>query len=321
MKEIIYLDTELMNSLLAQIDEGLTQSFILESSSEEKDGESIQTGTGKKAGLQAGLKVSTGSLPGGEFSLGANTENSGNESNSYSKTILEGQRDILNKAFHDYALELLIEKLSERRLLVDNEKLEEGSMYIGDSTYRFYDFQLISNASNSRLMKNLIMAEYTQTGLSLDEAKRISKKSRSKLNDSEKLLRPTAEKMIQAEQETKPIVNVMDTLSELSDFSSTLLENLVIIKTGDKIGLLKKEMLRESSESLSFRTDKGRRVKYLVRIIGKKDIVYDGADNFPDFFEEDLDTIPSIMLDIILGSFNIIKKGDILVSPVAIYYE
>jgi hypothetical protein len=28
-----------------------------------------------------------------------------------------------------------------------------------------------------------------------------------------------------------------------------------------------------------------------------------------------------MMIDIILGSFNIIEKGDLLVTPIAIYYE
>ena len=35
MKEIIYLDTEIMNSMLAQLDEGIVNSFSLEQSNQE----------------------------------------------------------------------------------------------------------------------------------------------------------------------------------------------------------------------------------------------------------------------------------------------
>lgn len=319
MKEIIYLDTEIMNSLLAQLDEGITKSFTLESLSEKTDGESVRTEKGKESSLTAGMKINTGMFPGGEFSLGADKKNSGNESNNYSKSILEGQKDILNKAFHDFSLDLLIEKLKDKKLLNDNENLKESDLHLGESKYRFYDFDLIKRSLDSQFMEKILLNDVENLDMSYDAAKKILKKPNTPTQDQEK--RKLAEYICNTYETTKSSVSTINLLNEMSGFSSRLLEKLVVIKASDKIGLLKKEMLRESVESLTFRTDKNRKIKYLVRILGKKEIVYDGINNSPNFDLDSLDIIPTMMLDIILGNFNIIKQGDVLVTPIAIYYE
>ena len=103
MKEIIYLDTEIMNSMIAQLDEGIVNSFTLEEANQESKTEGQQTVRGKNAGLRGSVNASTGLLPGGGLKLDASLGNNGNESTNESRTILEGQKDILNKAFHDHA--------------------------------------------------------------------------------------------------------------------------------------------------------------------------------------------------------------------------
>ncbi|MBB4826341.1 hypothetical protein HNO89_003600 [Sporosarcina luteola] len=156
MKEIIYLDIDLMNSMLAQLDEGLINSYSLEQHSQETDNELSESTRGKKAGLSGEVNVGTGALTGGTLSFGANLGNEGTERQAYSKSILEGQNHILNKAFHDYALEVLIAKLEEEVLLVTEQDCAEGDLYLSESTYRFYDFGLISKAKNSELMQKLL---------------------------------------------------------------------------------------------------------------------------------------------------------------------
>ncbi|MET3658325.1 DUF6414 family protein [Sporosarcina psychrophila] len=318
MKEIIYLDTELMNSLLAQLDEGLVKSFSLESSDQESESESIQSTRGKSAGVTGDLKVGTGIFPGGSLRLRTSLGNNGNESENLSKTILEGQKDILNKAFHDYALELLTKKLNEKDLLVEDEIFEEGDLHLGESTFRFYDFDLIKKSVDPSAIEKIMLFGVSNSGMSLKSAKEIVKKA--KPTAKERSLIETAEAVVEAHESAKPTIEMMKNLNNLSSFASILLENLTIIKTNNKIGLLKKEFLRESVESLTFRVNKSRQVKYLVRIVGAKKLVHNGL-NTPLFQENDLDVIPTMVLDIILGSFNIISEGDLLVTPIAIYYE
>ena len=316
MKEIIYLDTEIMNSMLAQLDEGIVNSFTLEQSNQESETEGQQTIRGKSAGLSGSLNVNSGFFPGGGLSLGASLGDSGNESTSEARTILEGQKDILNKAFHDYALELLTKRLVVDKLLVDGPDFKEGDLFIGESSYRFYDFNLLKKAIDYNFIKDALLSEIDE--LDYEEAKKnISKKN---ITGKERTQMEKAQKIMATHKEVRSILKVLKQLNSLSVFASNLLEDLSVIKTVNTIGLLKRKYLRESPESLSFRTDKSRKIKFLIRVIGKKEIVYDGF-NIPQFQEEELDMIPNIMLDIILGSFKIIQKGDFIVTPIAIYYE
>src|SRR5690625_2392435 len=144
MKEIIYLDTEIMNSLLAQLDEGLVENFSIEQSNQLSEGEEIKTtrekdswisgglrlGTGALAGgegikttrekdslITSGWRLGTGAIPGGELDFSTKLGRIGNESEKYLKGILEGQKDILNKAFHDHALNVLLKKLEQKNLI------------------------------------------------------------------------------------------------------------------------------------------------------------------------------------------------------------
>lgn len=319
MKEIIYLDTNIMNSMLAQLDEGLINSFSLEQSDQEMEGEVSQSTRGKKAGLTGGIGVNTGMLPGGSLNFKGSIGNSGNESESYSKTILEGQKDILNKAFHDHALNLLTQKLTDFDLLNETDDLKEGDLHKGESKYKFYDFDLIKKSMDPELMSNIMLHEVNMLDMSISEAKKIV--SKSNRNANERGLLETAREIVETHQEVDKIIKFYETMNNFSQYASNLLENLTVVKADNKIGLLKKEYLRESVESLTFRTDKSRNIKFLVRIIGKKDIVFNGFNQPVMANMNDLDTIPNMMLDIILGSFNIIEEGDLLVTPIAIYYE
>lgn len=318
MKEIIYLDTDLMNSMLAQLDEGLVNSFSLEEASQDLETEGQQSTRGKNAGLRGRLSVNTGFLPGGSVSLDGSVGNSGNETTHESRTILEGQKDVLNKAFHDYALEVLSEKLLDKDLLSHEMDLMEGDIFLGEARYRFYDFNLLKKAMDHKFMGQLLLKDIEKLDLSLNEARKILNKPNPNAKEREKL--SSASDVVNAHDTATPIIEIFEKLNILSSFASNLLEDLAIIKTDRNIGLLKKKYLRESSEALSFRTDNSREVKYLMRVIGRKEEIYTG-ENLPIFQENDLDVIPNMMLDLILSSFNIVKKGDLIVTPIAIYYE
>jgi hypothetical protein len=319
MKEIIYLNTDIMNSMLAQLEEGLIVNYALEQNTQESETEGQQSIRGKRAGFSGQVKAGTGALPGGTLQVGANFGNDGSESSNESRTILEGQKDILNKAFHDYTLELLTNKLVENDLLThDEENVKEGDLYLGESTYRFYDFNLLSKAMDFNAMEQIMLADIKSIDLPLKEARKILSKPNPNARERELLIE--AQLVVDTHENAKPIVDIFQILNQFSSFASQLLEDLTVVKAGNKIGLLKKEYLRESAESLSFRTDNSRKIKYLVRVIGKKDVVYNGT-NIPLFAEEDIDKIPNLMMDMILGSLNIIKKGDLIVTPLAIYYE
>lgn len=304
--------------MLAQLDEGLISNFSIEKVDQETTNSSLQSNKGKNSGVTANLKFDTGLFPGGSVGVGASLGNSVGESENFSKTILEGQRDILNKAFHDYALELLIDKLESKNLFSNGENFKEGDLYIEESTFRFYDFNLLSNAMDLESMSSFMRLEIEDLDMNYDQAKKILAKSNPNAKERENL--ENARTIVKVIESTQPILRIFKQINTFGNLASKLLNELTIIKANNKIGLLKKEYLRESTESLSFRTDHSRKVKMLIRIIGKKERLVTG-DNIESFAVDGLDMIPNVMLDILLGSFEIIKVGDLLVTPVAIYYE
>ena len=317
MKEIIYLDTEIINSMLAQLDEGIVNSFVMESSSQETQGEETQSTFGKDASMSARLKLSTGILPGGSVTFGGNSGEKGVESEKISSTILEGQKDILNKAFHDYSLEILINKLYENGLL-NSGNLKEGDLLLTESSFRYYDFELLKNSMNPDVAKKIMTIDIEQIPLTLAEANKIVNKTNPTAKDRDKMA--DAQKVVDTHEQVAPIIALYEQLSTLGQYASEMLPSQSVIKADSYIGITKSKFLKESPEALVFRTDNTRKAKILFRVIGRKNNVFNGF-NLGNFSEQDIDKLPNLMLDIILGSFGIIKKGDTLVTPIAIYFE
>lgn len=316
MKEIVYLDTDLMNSMLAQLEEGLITTISLEQNSQESETEGQQTTRGKNAGLNGQVKVGTGIFPGGELRLGASLGNNGNESTNESRTILEGQKDILNKAFHDYALEILIQRLEDSGRLKTGDDLKEGDLCMIESPYKFYDFELIQNLLDIEKIQKMLSSSFDEDDLA--EAKKILKKTTPNAGNREK--REWAATVVKTHENASAIAKSFRQMEMLSTYFTHALKGLSIVKAGNKIGVVKKDCLRESPVSLSLRPDKSRNIKILMRCIGIKGGVYTGQDK-PELQPQDFDAIPNMIFDIMLGSFNILKQGDALVTPIAIYYE
>jgi hypothetical protein len=321
MKEIIYLDTDLINSMLAQLDEGIINSFSLEENTQESETEGQQTARGKKAGIKGHVKLSTGILPGGELMLGSNLENNGNELSSTSTTMLEGQKDILNKAFHDYTLDILQEKLVEEGLLNSGPDFKEGDLHLGEDTFKFIDFDLMKNVIDHQALKEIMMFTENSPILDLNEAiEIIQRKRKGKQLPTDQNKVEMAEIMQERYESLLPVINLFKVLETFNGYAAKTFGDSAIIKAGNKIGFLKKNFLKDSSVALSFRTDKSRNVKFLVRIIGIKETVYNEL-NMPKLGTNDLDKIPNMIFDVLLGTFDIITPGDVLVTPIAIYFE
>jgi hypothetical protein len=231
---------------------------------------------------------------------------------------LEGQRDILNKAFHEHALEVLIARLEENDFLVSKQECVEGDLCLNESTYRFYDFELLSKATNVELMQKLLFDDIEDIDMSLKKAQGLMNKPNP--NAKERELLRDAEKVVGTHEKHAPTIKMINQLNLLATYGSSLLAGLTLIKADNTVGLLKNEFLRESVESLTFRTNRNRKVKFLVRVTGKKEKVFNGF-NMVLSKGDDLDFLPGMMLDVILGSFDIIKNGDIQVTPIAIFYE
>ncbi|WP_204378357.1 hypothetical protein, partial [Geobacillus proteiniphilus] len=107
-----------------------------------------------------------------------------------------------------------------------------------------------------------------------------------------------------------------------SSYANSFLGNYSIIKAANTFQLIDKGMLREVPTALSIRSASARRAKILFRVIGKRDIIYNNDDLGGVLGElQDFTQLANFMFDLILGSFQILKPGDYIATPIAIYYE
>ena len=116
MKEIIYLDTKLVNSLLAQLNEGLINKLI------QQNGESTGNQETKTESNQHQVSGSVG-VP-GTVNFGANyTEG---EATAHQQTFLKNTQKLIETALDDYSLDILI------NTLVSEEKIKDTNYKDGD---------------------------------------------------------------------------------------------------------------------------------------------------------------------------------------------
>ena len=153
MKEIIYLDTESVNSLLAQLDQGVTNEFMIEEGSSISRSSTQTTDLGMDGGVEGGIKLDTGMFPGGSLNFNVRRGDRQNEGEISSVQVTDGQKDLLNKQFHDYSLDILIHKLRKRKLVNDTDEIKEGDIIQSEGRFEFYDFSLINKASNANIWK------------------------------------------------------------------------------------------------------------------------------------------------------------------------
>lgn len=319
MKEIIYLDTDLINSLLAQLDKGLITSFSAEQNTQEGLSEGQQSGYTKQGIVKGGVQV--GGIIFGKAGVDSQVGTTSTETENTSRTFLEGEKDILNKAFHDYSLNILEQKLTDKNILKHGPNFNEGDIHLGEATYQYYDFNLINKIVDVEAFSEIMSFGETKFVLSMEEAFKINTKKTNKNTSTLELAKITeAKAMIEKYEQMRPLLRDIKQMEIYSSFANKFFGESSIIKMGNKVGLLKKEYLREGSESLSLRTDDSRKIKFLVRILGVKKEIYDG--NSDELFNpSEINLIPNMIFDVILGSMQIVKVGDVLVTPLAIYYE
>lgn len=328
MKEILYYDEETLNSVLSQFGQGIIKSLQMEQN--ETSSDTLMTSEDGKidSGLSMSLKLSSGALPGGEVNLGGKFGGQSGVSFGSSQTLSEGQRDVIEKIFHDHALDLLLEKLHEKYSLSTNSTtLFEGDFTYVKGNYRFYDFELLTKISNPEILKNIMKIgddsvkenerdKIIKFGKKV-EAGDIKRLTKNEVDNQEEYL--AKYQSILTEQAADSAFTMINTLSK---YTNEVMSGLILFKIGNYIVIGHKDKMRMASEALSFRADSsGRELKVLGKVIGKKDENYDLGNLLADFNPVDFDKIPSIMLDLLLKSLDISKTGDILIDPIAIYYE
>ena len=296
MKEIIYLDTKLVNSLLAQQNSGLITKLVNEDgeSDARAEGSTEQTTTSSDVGLSALLKAA------GSYS---NTN-----VDSYNFVFSKSNKNLVETALDDYSLDLLITGL-ETKELIKHSDYQDGDLISVSGELTVFNFEQLAETSDLEEIEFLLPG--------YDEFKSLQLELR-KIKGKDKHL-PRI-KQIQEELSMNGWNN-FKTMKHVSSYLTKLLPETNLIKISNTFSILPLEFLRVQSVQLSFMQLGKRKIKML----GICSSTFD--EQIPSDFSHMKDSnlmlkyAPTTILNIMLGSFGMVNKDDHLVRPIAIYFE
>ena len=128
MKQFLYLDTDIVNSIIAQADQGLIQSSVSETSAT-----TTNTNT-----LNGGIE-GTALIGGSAFKLAKAEANiKANIAGSLNNTLSSTSHDIISKTLHDAAFDIAYSQISPYHAKPNDQEADEYGRYIEIS--RTFDF-------------------------------------------------------------------------------------------------------------------------------------------------------------------------------------
>ena len=294
MKEIIYLDTSLINSLLAQVNSGLVTKLVSETSESDsniENGGSQETTTGT-AGINAIVK--------------GDTSHSATNIDSYSIVFSRSNKNLIESALDDYSLDVLLDSIQEQ--------LKAEDYVIGD-------FVLINDLLHSYNFKTLIHGiELKGIGSQLDGYDDFQKNriKFDKLSEADKHLEKNKQLINKV---TSSAWNNFHNAKIIAEYMDSLFPNMTLIKIADTLSICENELIRLNPAIMNFNNLGGRKANLLGIITSK--FTEKVPSDFTNAKASDAlyRNAPSIFSNIILGSNNIIDRDDFVVRPIAIYFE
>ncbi len=294
MKEIIYLDTKLVNSLLAQQNSGLITKLVNEDgeSDARTEGSTEQTTTSSDAGISALLKA-TGSY-------------SNTNVDSYNFVFSKSNKNLVETALDDYSLDLLITGL-EAKELIKHSDYQDGDLISVSGELTVFNFEQLANTSDLEEIEFLLPG-YDEFRSLKSEYGKIKVKHLRRAKEIQEALSTNG-------------WNIFEMIKHISVYLKKLLPETNLIKISNTFSILPLEFLRVQSVQLSFMQHGKRKIKML----GICSSTFD--EQVPSDFSHMEDSnlmlkyAPTTILNIILGSFGMIDKADHLVRPIAIYFE
>ncbi|MDR9852867.1 hypothetical protein RJP21_04520 [Paenibacillus sp. VCA1] len=303
MKEIIYLNTEFLHSFMAQQFEGLPISTTMENSQQDTTTSNDSVQKKSAHAIEGEIKSGDFSIPGifstpsgrAKYKYGIDSQ----LSETFTLAQVEAGKEIISKQLHDNALDEFEKYLVENSALHEiDSNSDRGENYIGkyiklESSFILFDLKYVKNLTNSTLLKKF----FKIPGIASPQQYKNGK------------LSPKLESGFL----------MMDTLLE---YLESILPTNLFLKQGNFVSPLKSDFLRESSSELNFKYGEDSKLK--VCVIGRVTKVFDSFD--AGLFKEegnfnDLSGAINDMIHMLLNQINTIEAGDLIISPVAIYFE
>lgn len=285
MKQFIYLDDVVLNSLLAQIDEGLLTSFGLTNT----------TGSQTKQNDDFTGKFSVGvSSTKGEVNYSTGTASSEKEDNSEIQTM------ILN----DYAVDLLINKLGLSSTTIVNAA-SDGEIVLQEANFTRVDFSELDNLFSNPALKTMMGME---DNINLGDTTGMTKGQIM-----------AAQKKAKKEQH-----KTIDDISSLLSLGAAAFPSSALFASEDKTTLAIGKSEKNRLSNAQMQMINGSEVPLKILCIKRSTLDASAANLFDDFSEQNIDVffrLPEMFQALFFSSLRIVNDGAALVEPIAIFFD
>lgn len=298
MKEIIFLDIKLVNSLLAQLDQGL----ILKQISEENSSEVNQDESSNQQTRSTSLRISAGVA-------GSDVSSTITEQAKSALVYSTGNRELVETAIDDYSLDILLDKISENIKTV--QESSDGNFVRQIENLDIYDFSLLKKGLDLKLFAPFLPDQFEEYNKISNELKLLKKHNKSKNENRIKEL---------TTQLDDSMFKHLKDLYELSNYMESLLSDCTLMKSGNILSICDFNNIRIPKSSLSLLNGSKRK----ATIIGIVESEIENEINFEEVSEASnkfLSHGVSMLINIATSSFGITNQGDKLVRPIAIYFD
>ncbi|RND62153.1 hypothetical protein FAM18124_02130 [Lacticaseibacillus paracasei] len=318
LREYIYVDTDLMNSLLAQFDEGLS---TLTTRMNEKT--SILTQAATMGGRES-AKIG-GGVPG--LANGSGTaENNHSRTNGGSTHNRHQYSE--NIVYGDYGVEILEGYLKDQLVPVDNAK--PGDLVLYKDSFSLYDFDSLEAGTNPetidpvlRLSTDNVSEEklhgYKKQLRVLQTKARNASNAKMQIDDLKKRIQKAEQKKVEDKSSQENFKSVY----AMANFFSKSMPNSVIVSTGQTVVFAQKSLFRLSPSQLQM-LQKNPRTLYIMGIVENKSDNTDWERQVladAQMAPHDIGAITTYLSSIALTNFGISQKEDSLrVRPISMYF-
>lgn len=276
IKEYVYIDSLEVNSILAQFEDGIPSVIeeIRQSTETNTEGTTGKVSSDVTGGVDAGLK--------GEAKIGSEFGTTNNESNS------EMYQEAISTVYHDYAINIMTNKLDGAKLLKTTTKQPEGA-YV-------------------QLTSNFELIDPVSIGSNLDS--------------------DTVSFMLNLDSNNSPDVEDaqkgFEAMIKLSTILNKFFPDSLLITTNNALTIAEKSNFRMNEAQLKSLVLAKRKIK----VIGKIESIVTNDILDEDQLTKNVEENPTLLMSLmpkfsfsILHVFGLIKKEDRLIKPIAIYFE
>ena len=299
MKQFLYLDTDIINSIIAQSEQGLTT----EISNENETGTNKEKRHSGEAQGQANASASFWKFANAEATGSLDIEYESNKGNH------ETYREIINKTLHDAAFDYAYKYIKPTKYLLGNDNDDQYGNYIElNRVFDFVDLSYLEKLFSKEGILDLLKKD-TKKKSDNQIQETESSLTREQLRAARKTIKEKAQELIKAQnQEYDDIHDLLSMYSKILPYSRMMLSSDgYLIPLEDKY-------FRINPENLGFKYGgEITCVGIVTNIIGE--------DTNPEDNKNIFATLQFTVNEMLRAILPTEEKNICVIHPIAVYYE